>query len=75
MPEATETTLQPEFLTVAQAANTLQVCKRTIYRMLDDGRLPYMKARSMYRIPRSALVPDPGGFVATAGKNTPEPAE
>ena len=49
--------MQAEFLTVEQTAQVLNVCNRTIYRMIRAGELPHLKVLSTYRIPKTALEP------------------
>ncbi|MDO8879990.1 MAG: helix-turn-helix domain-containing protein [Coriobacteriia bacterium] len=46
---------EPELLTVAQAANLLQVSERTIHRHIAAGSLPAHKFFGQWRIPRSAI--------------------
>jgi len=75
MPTSTD---ERRFVSTREAADALGVSTATVYRMLDAGELDYVKVRSLYRIPKTALEPTagtPGGFVATDGKNTPETAE
>jgi len=42
-------------LTPEQAAEYLQVAKRTIYKWLQEGRIAGVKAGSLWRIPETAL--------------------
>jgi excisionase family DNA binding protein len=36
----------PEFLTVREVAERLRVCRATVYRMIDEGRLPAVRVSS-----------------------------
>lgn len=49
---------QSEYVTVAEVAARLGVCKPTVYRMCQTGALRHIRTGatgSLYRIPRSAL--------------------
>ena len=46
----------PEVLTVAQAAELLQVDERTILQLAADGDIPCKKLGSTYRFSRTALI-------------------
>ena len=46
---------RPEFLTVAQVANILQVSPRQVYRWVDGGQLPAIRLGRIVRIHRSDL--------------------
>lgn len=50
-----DTAAPPEFLTVAQVAETLGVSAKTVYRLGDSGALPYVLVGAQRRIPRTAL--------------------
>ena len=49
------TTRRDGLATVEQAAQTLEVCRTTIYAMVRDGELPSVKIRNARRIPWAAL--------------------
>jgi excisionase family DNA binding protein len=36
----------PRFLTVREVAERLRVCRATVYRMIDEGRLPAVRVSS-----------------------------
>ena len=38
--------VQPRFLTIREVAERLRVCRATVYRMVDDGRLPAVRVSS-----------------------------
>jgi len=42
----TEPESVPQFLTVREVAERLRVCRATVYRMIDEGRLPAVRASS-----------------------------
>lgn len=45
----------PALATIAEAAATLNVSRRTVERMTADGRLPTIRIGRLVRIPRDAL--------------------
>jgi excisionase family DNA binding protein len=51
------TSPDPEYLTVAEAAAVLRVNKRTVYRRIQDGRLPTHPIGRPMRVYRSAVTP------------------
>lgn len=38
-----------------EAANILRKSKRTVYRMIETGKLPVVESKGLMRIPREAL--------------------
>ena len=44
-----------DFLTPAEAAEYLRVCKATIYKMIKTGKLPAVRAGKQLRIARSSI--------------------
>jgi excisionase family DNA binding protein len=44
-----------KMLSVKQAAEMLDVCPHTVYRMAGRGQLPHMRLGRMLRIPADAL--------------------
>lgn len=46
----------PIALTVRQAAELLNLCNRTVYRMCVDGELKAVKLRKSWRINRDAVL-------------------
>ena len=55
-----------DFLTVNEAAKVLRVGRRTVYRLVETGKVPAKKAGGRWRIPRTGLdefigVPKPKG--------------
>lgn len=54
--QAPVTKSQPEGLAkVPEAAAFLSLSRKTIYRMVEDGELAYVRVRDVIRIPWSAL--------------------
>jgi excisionase family DNA binding protein len=47
----------PRFLTVREVAERLRVCRATVYRMIDEGRLPAVRVSSGAIRVDAALVP------------------
>jgi excisionase family DNA binding protein len=46
----------PRYLTVAQTAELLQVCRETVYKWIRNREIDYLKLPgASYRIPRDAL--------------------
>ena len=45
----------PDMLTVAEIAKILRVSEKTIYKMIRDGSLCYIRARGSIRIPSSEI--------------------
>jgi excisionase family DNA binding protein len=43
------------FLTVAEAAKFLHLCRATVYTLMDSGAIPYAKFGKSRRVPRQAL--------------------
>lgn len=43
-------------VTIEEAMQFLAVSRATVYSIMDDGALPYVKVRRCRRIPRKALV-------------------
>ncbi|MEM7127026.1 MAG: helix-turn-helix domain-containing protein [Chloroflexota bacterium] len=37
------TSIEPTWLTLSQAETYLQVSRRTVYRLMEEGRLPYFR--------------------------------
>ncbi len=56
----------PRYLTVAQTAEELQVCRETVYSWVRNGQIAVFRVGSLIRIPRTALE----GFLQPA-KNPP----
>jgi excisionase family DNA binding protein len=52
----TPTTVQDGFLTVAEAARFLKLCKATVYVLCDRGEICFAKFGRSRRIPRRALI-------------------
>jgi excisionase family DNA binding protein len=51
------------YLTVAEVAAQLRVCRATVYRMIDEGRLPAVKVSSgALRVPAGSALPSPDAF-------------
>jgi excisionase family DNA binding protein len=50
-----QTTAQPAFLTVPDAARRLGVSTRTAYRLIEDEALPAVELRGLMRVPTAAL--------------------
>lgn len=48
-------TQTPAVLTCAEAAAELRVCRKTLYRMVKNGRVPSLLAGRKILIPRKAL--------------------
>lgn len=48
------------YLTVAQAAEALAVCRKTIYRLIWRGELPVRRVGRAVRIPAAAIVDGSG---------------
>jgi excisionase family DNA binding protein len=47
----------PVFLTVREVAERLRVCRATVYRMIEEGRLPVVRVSSgMVRVPAENLL-------------------
>ena len=44
-----------ELLNVSQIAKTLGVSRMTVYRMRDDGELPFIQVRGRYKCRRSEI--------------------
>ena len=44
-----------DFLTVNQAAKVLRVGRRTVYRLVETGKVPAEKVGGQWRIPRTGL--------------------
>ena len=45
-----------DFLTVNEAAKVLRVGRRTVYRLVETGKVPAKKVGGRWRIPRAGLV-------------------
>ncbi len=45
----------PRYLTVAQVAEELHVCRETVYSWVRDGRIAVFRLGGIIRIPREAL--------------------
>ena len=45
----------PRYLTVAQTAEELQVCRATVYGWVRDGRIAVFRVGGLIRIPRDAI--------------------
>lgn len=43
--------MQPRLMTVAEAAEILNVAKRTVYRLMDSGQIVYVRIGRARRIP------------------------
>jgi excisionase family DNA binding protein len=51
------------YLTVAEVAAQLRVCRAAVYRMIDEGRLPAVKVSSgALRVPAGSALPSPDAF-------------
>jgi excisionase family DNA binding protein len=46
---------EQEFLTIDQVAERLQVSYRTVYRLIENGKLRAIRVGDLYRIPLSAF--------------------
>ena len=44
-----------DFLSVNQAAKVLRVGRRTVYRLVETGKVPAKKVGGRWRIPRAGL--------------------
>lgn len=44
-----------DFLTPAEAAEYLRVCKATVYKLIKTGKLPAVRAGKQLRIARSSI--------------------
>lgn len=63
------TAAPPQLLTVAQAANLLNVSDRTIRRWIEAEKIPYLELPSGgYRIPQGALLASLRGNYDLAGE-------
>jgi excisionase family DNA binding protein len=49
------TPLEERLITVGDAAKTLSVSKKTIFRRMENGTIPYLKDGSLVRIPYKEL--------------------
>lgn len=58
----------PRYLTVAQTAEELQVCRETVYSWVRNGQITVFRVGSLIRIPRQALE----GFLLPAKKPPPQ---
>jgi excisionase family DNA binding protein len=47
----------PHYLTVREVAKRLRVCRATVYRMIDEGRLPAARVSSGAIRLDAALIP------------------
>lgn len=45
----------PNFLTVAEVADTMRVSKMTVYRLVHGGELPAVRVGRSYRVPQAAV--------------------
>jgi excisionase family DNA binding protein len=45
-----------DFLTVNETAKVLRVGRRTVYRLVETGKVPAEKVGGRWRIPRAGLV-------------------
>ena len=59
--------LVSDYTSPKEAAEALGVGLSTVYRRMEAGALPFVKVRSLYRIPKEALEKE-------APENDPEPA-
>ena len=55
MPDKDDTTAR-DFLTVNETAKVLRVGTKTVYRLVETGKVPAKKAGGQWRIPRAGLV-------------------
>lgn len=55
MRQATPDYMAEDWLTVAEVADKLRVSRMTVYRMVEDGRLPRIQVGKSFRISRSGL--------------------
>ena len=51
-----DATTARDFLTVNEAAKVLRVGRRTVYRLVETGKVPAKKAGGQWRILRAGLV-------------------
>jgi excisionase family DNA binding protein len=56
-PAAEAPPMVSDYTSPKEAAEALGVGLSTIYRRMEAGRLPFVKVRSLYRIPKEALEP------------------
>ncbi len=47
----------PQYLTVREVAERIRVCRATVYRMIDEGRLPAVRVSSGAIRVDAALIP------------------
>ncbi|OKL48702.1 excisionase family DNA-binding protein [Boudabousia marimammalium] len=45
----------PQFATVSEVAGVLRVSQMTVYRMIQDGTLPAIRAGRSFQIPRGVV--------------------
>ena len=50
MDSAKSTRLETEFLTVTEVAKTLRVSRMTVYRLVEDGKIPAYRFGHIFRI-------------------------
>ena len=58
----------PRYLTVAQTAEELQVCRETVYKWVRNREIAVFRVGGLIRIPREALE----GFLQPAKKPPPQ---
>ncbi len=47
---------RPQYLTVAEVAETMRVSRMTVYRLVHSGDLPAIRVGKSFRVPEQALV-------------------
>lgn len=47
---------RPQYLTVAEVAETMRVSRMTVYRLVHSGELPAIRVGKSFRVPEQALV-------------------
>lgn len=56
MPENKRELIEGGLLSVPEAARFLTVCRTTLYKLMDSGRVAYVKIGSRRMVPRGELV-------------------
>lgn len=46
---------RPQYLTVAEVAETMRVSRMTVYRLVHSGELPAIRVGKSFRVPEQAL--------------------
>lgn len=47
---------QPQYMTVAEVAQTMRVSRMTVYRLVHSGDLPAIRVGKSFRVPEPALM-------------------